>query len=443
MDRSIAYTSEQGRSTDFLFAQRATMIGLGKLAKAMLGASTVVEGLSVSPTSPAGLNVLVGSGQIYSLQDVDVTAYGALPADTSDTIVKQGLLMTAQTLATPAPTTTGYSINYLIQATYQDQDTNVVVLPYFNSANPLQPLAGQNNSGVAQPTERQGVCVVAVKAGAAATTGSQTTPAPDPGYTALAVVTVANGQTTVTSSNIVVVAGAPVITNILQMLQSGSAMNAADTGAANAYATTLTPAPAAITPGMLVGIRGIVAANSGASTFNLNGLGALPIQGPGAAALQGGEFVAGGSAILQANAGATAWSLIWTSGAQPVAAASHSGQSVNLGQIHNVAPFGASNVGTGATYSATTASFTAPSNGTLLIKTSYAWAGAPTGTSATASASLGTLAVVSANAVGIFDQTCYSLPMTAGQATTVTATISQTSAVNQSVDVACFFIPTP
>ena len=333
MDRSIAYTSEQGRSTDFLFAQRATMIGLGKLAKAMLGASTVVEGLSVSPTSPAGLNVLVGSGQIYSLQDVDVTAYGALPADTSDTIVKQGLLMTAQTLATPAPTTTGYSINYLIQATYQDQDTNVVVLPYFNSANPLQPLAGQNNSGVAQPTERQGVCVVAVKAGAAATTGSQTTPAPDPGYTALAVVTVANGQTTVTSSNIVVVAGAPVITNILQMLQSGSAMNAADTGAANAYAMALTPAPAAITPGMLVGIRGIVAGNNGASTFNLNGLGALPIQGPGAAALQGGEFVTGGSAILQANAGAAAWNLIWTSGAQPVAAASHSGQAVNLGQL--------------------------------------------------------------------------------------------------------------
>ena len=354
----------------------------------------------------------------------------------------------------------------------------------------------------------------------------------------------------------------------LGQAQAGGYNYAADTGAANAYAMALTPAPAAITPGMLVGIRGIVAGNTGASTFNLNGLGALPIQGPGAAALQGGEFVAGGNAILRANANATAWDLVWTTGALPVASGAYGNQAVNLGQlqqtlmrngaaaynasqaltsadsgkivfftgaadgtftlpasnssagwtlfivtsnqsnynlaiataagdtldtsvttlspgqaacfindggsiwhaiwneagntspqvvggatapnhavnlgqIHNVAPFGASNVGTGATYSATTASFTAPSNGTLLIKTSYAWAGAPTGTGATASASLGTLAVVSANAVGIFDQTCYSLPMTAGQATTVTATISQTSAVNQSVDVACFFIPTP
>ena len=119
----------------------------------------------------------------------------------------------------------------------------------------------------------------------------------------------------------------------LGQAQAGGYNYAADTGAANAYAMALTPAPAAITPGMLVGIRGIVAANSGASTFNLNGLGALPIQGPGAAALQGGEFVAGGSAILQANAGATAWNLIWTSGAQPVSAASQSGQAVNLGQL--------------------------------------------------------------------------------------------------------------
>ncbi len=113
----------------------------------------------------------------------------------------------------------------------------------------------------------------------------------------------------------------------------GDIWNGTDTGAANAYAITLSPAPAALTPGMLVGIRGIVAGNTGASTFNLNGLGVLPIQGPGAAALQGGEFVTAGSAILQANAGATAWNLVWTSGAQPVAAASKSGQAVNLGQF--------------------------------------------------------------------------------------------------------------
>ncbi len=334
MDRSIVYTQEQGRSTDFLFAQRATLIGLGKLAKAMLGSQTIVEGLTVAPTSPASLAVNVGTGQIYSFQPVDATAYGALPADTTDTIVKQGLLMTAQTLNTPAPTTAGYSINYLIEATYQDSDTTPVVLPYFNSANPLQPLSGQNNSGATQPTERQGLCIVQVKAGAAATTGSQTTPAVDAGYTALAVVTVANGQTSVTSSNIVIVPGAPIISNLLTMVQTSALFNAPDTGAANAYAMALQPAITAYTPGMILSLSSIKSSNTGASTLAVNGLAALPIQGTGGTALQGGELVAGYGAILRVNAAVTAFELIQTTGGSlPVKAATATNQASNLGQL--------------------------------------------------------------------------------------------------------------
>lgn len=202
MDRPVIYTSEQGRSTDFLFGQRAAMIGLAKLSEAVFGTNTVVLGLAATPTSPAGMTVNVGPGQIYQLTSVDATAYGALAADTVDQIVKQGLVLTTTNLACPAPTTAGYSINYLIQATYQDQDQNNVVLPYYNSANPSQPLSGQNNSGAAQPTERHGVCVVTVKAGAAATTGTQTTPTPDSGNVGLWVVTVANGAASITSGNI-------------------------------------------------------------------------------------------------------------------------------------------------------------------------------------------------------------------------------------------------
>lgn len=333
MDRSTVYTQEQGRSTDFLFAQRAAMIGLAKVSEAMLGTGTLVYGLGVSPTSPASLSVQVAPGQIFAVEPVDATAYGMLAADTTHSILKQGLLMDLATLSCPAPTTAGYSINYLIQATYEDQDTTNVVLPYFNSANPSQPLSGQNNSGAAQPTERQGVCVVAVKAGAAATTGSQTTPAPDSGYIGLAVVTVANGQTTITASNIAIYASVPQITSLLQMMQTSSSTSAPDSGTAGAYAITLTPAPLAITPGMIVGISAIVAPNTGAATLNTNGLGALPIHGPGGAALQGGEFVAGGNAILRANANATAWDLVWTTGAQPTASATYSGQTTNLGQL--------------------------------------------------------------------------------------------------------------
>ena len=273
MDRSIEYTQEQIRSTDFLFAQRATMIGLSKLAKAMFGAGTVVEGLPVSSNSPAALNVLVGTGQIYSIQSVDSSAYGILAADTTHTILKQGLLMDAATIATAAPTTAGYSINYLIQSTLSETDTNPLVLPYFNSANPSQPLSGQNNSGATQATQRQDLCIVSALPGAAATTGTQTTPAPSVGYVGLAVVTVAYGQTTVTAANISVYSAVPQITSILQMMQSSSSIYAADTGTANAYSIALTPAPSLLSDGMIVTFKALNA-NTGASTLNVNGIGA-------------------------------------------------------------------------------------------------------------------------------------------------------------------------
>ena len=316
MDRSLAYTQEQGRSTDFLFAQRATMIGLGQLAQAMLGSRTLVFGLGVTPTAPASLSVEVGAGQIYSVQPVDATAYGVLPADTTDQIIKQGIALQSQSLALTAPSTTGYSINYLIEATYEDQDTNPAVLPYFNSANPTQPLSGQNNSGAAQPTQRQGVLVLTLKAGAAAPTGSQTTPAPDSGYVGVAVVTVANGQTQITSGNITQLAGGSLFANLLQAMQGATAITAPDTGAVNALAITLSPAPTALTPGMTVAVDNIVAANTGPTTLNVNGLGALPIGFPGLGALQGAELVAGFGALLRLNHAGTAWVLLASTGAE-------------------------------------------------------------------------------------------------------------------------------
>ena len=61
---------------------------------------------------------------------------------------------------------------------------------------------GRKGNGLTQNTVRKGAVVVQVKAGASATTGSQVTPAPDSGYVGLYVITVANAQTTITSSNI-------------------------------------------------------------------------------------------------------------------------------------------------------------------------------------------------------------------------------------------------
>ncbi|MFM0155701.1 gp53-like domain-containing protein [Paraburkholderia sediminicola] len=304
MDRPTVYTQEQGRSVDFLFAQRATMIGLGKLAQAAFGSNAVVRGLAVTPNSPAALNVLVAIGEIYSVQQVDATPWGALPADVTDFIVKQGLNMAVQTISTPAPTTSGFSINYLIEAQYQDQDTNAAVLPYYNSTNPQIPLNGQGGSGAPQSTQRQGVCVIQAKAGVAAATGTQVTPTVDSGWTALAVVTVANGATTVTAGNISVPAGVPQVTSLLQMMQTESTNYALDTSATpNQINIALTPPIASYTDGMQLNFR---AANNSSNAVNINaGPGNISLSGA-AGALQSGEIVAGGyyTAVYQSNTGA-------------------------------------------------------------------------------------------------------------------------------------------
>lgn len=222
MDRLINYPGQIPLETDLLNTNRNTMIALGKLAGAILGASSnIVNGLAVVPTGPASLSVNVNAGEIYSLQNVDNTAYSSLPADTTDTVVKQGIQLQPANLSCPAPTTAGFSINYLIEATYQDNDTGSVVLPYYNASNPSQAYNGPNNSGTAQATNRQGKVVLQAKAGTAATTGTQTTPAVDAGYVALAVVTVANGQATITSGNIVAVTSAQVLTaSLLAQIQA-------------------------------------------------------------------------------------------------------------------------------------------------------------------------------------------------------------------------------
>ncbi len=213
MDRILIWPGALGLETDQLQQARNTMEGLGWLIRAVFGAGTFVDGLAVSPGT--GLTVSVAKGAIYILENLDGTAYSSLPADTTDQIMKQGLMRTAATVSCPAPTTSGQSINYLIEAAFQEVDGNPVLLDYFNVDNPSQAWMGPQNSGNPDNTARQAQCVVQAKAGTAATTGSQTTPSPDSGYVGLAVVTVAQGQSTITSGNISAYNGAPYIGNKL------------------------------------------------------------------------------------------------------------------------------------------------------------------------------------------------------------------------------------
>lgn len=216
MNRQIAYPGQLLPETLLLGLAKDSMVGLGWLAQAVLGTSMQVAGLDCVPTAPASMQVVVRPGVIFTQAATDTAAFSSLAAD-SNLLVKQGLFLTATNFSCPAPGTAGQSINYLIQATFQEVDGGAAVLPYYNSANPSSPFSGVGGGGLSQPTVRNNNCVVSVKAGAAATTGTQTTPSPDAGYVGLWVVTVANGATTITGGSISKASGAPFISNLLTL----------------------------------------------------------------------------------------------------------------------------------------------------------------------------------------------------------------------------------
>lgn len=215
MDRVVIYPGQVPFETDLLSTNRNVQIDLGMLRLALLGSSTFVSGLACNPTSPASLQVTVGAGSIFSYGVVDATAYSSLAADTTHQIVHQGILLDPVTLTLTPPGTTGQSTNFLVQASYATTDAGSTVLPYYNASNPSVAWSGPNNSGSAQNTVRKSQCVISLKAGTPAATGSQVTPAPDSGNVGLYVITVANGASTITAGNISTYTGAPFISETL------------------------------------------------------------------------------------------------------------------------------------------------------------------------------------------------------------------------------------
>jgi len=337
MDRKIVYAGAIPQDTDQLYASQFAMIGLAKLAQAMFGTSTIVNGLAVTASSPASMAVNVAAGEIYELAALEASAFSSLSADTTHSILKQGISLDSQKLTLTAPTTTGYSINYLIQATYQDTDSDAATLPYYNSSNPSQPYSGPNNTATQQYTTRKGAIVVSAKAGIAATSGSQVTPSPDSGYAGLYVVTVAYGATTITASNISQYQGAPLLpAGLLQSMQNGSTNYAADSGtAANVYKVNLTPAVTTLVDGMEISFQPNYT-NTGASTLSVNGLTAYPIVGGALSALQGGEIPAAGKVKVKWYAASSSFFVTASTGPRQVANAVQSQQVVAFNQITSI-----------------------------------------------------------------------------------------------------------
>jgi hypothetical protein len=298
MDRVIVQPGALPQDTDILLTNLFAMVNGGFKNAAIVGTSTVVAGLACTPTVPASLQVNVGTGSIFALDEIDASAYGSLGTNTAN-IVKQGILPTAQTLPIAPPVTTGYSQVYLVEAALEDIDAGATVLSYYNSANPSQPFSGPNNSGASNYTQRTCRCVIQLKAGVPATTGTQVTPSADVGFVGLYAITVANATTQITSGLIAQLASAPFFPALPQVpyqVQQGTYIYAGtDTGAANAYVITFAagqPIPAAYTTGMVVKFAALHA-NTGASTVNVNGLGVVSIYRASGVAVASGDIVSG------------------------------------------------------------------------------------------------------------------------------------------------------
>lgn len=334
MDRQIVYPGAIPLETDLLNTNKYAMTGLSKLASVLMGTATYLRGLVCTPSVPASMTIRVGPGEIYSQQNIDNTAYSSLAADTSDTILKQGVVTTTTEFPLKAPEMAGYSINYLIQAAYADQDSGATLLPYYNAAEPSVAFSGPGNSGTAQNTVRAGVCELVLKAGIAAKTGSQSTPSVDAGYIPAWVITVAHGTSAVTGANIAAADNAPFLPEggLVTAIQQGSMTCATDSGESNTYVARIVPPPPAFSDGMRLAFKARKA-NTGPGTLSINGSAAYPIFSSVNTELLGGEIVSSGSVEVRWDSALTAWIMCGSAGgALPVAEATGPGHAINLRQ---------------------------------------------------------------------------------------------------------------
>lgn len=134
-----------------------------------------VTGLAV--TIPATNTIRVWPGSFYVTDTIN--------ASLTTQILKQALLLTTQDFTVAPPGTAGQSINYLIQI--QNSTLNATTMP--SSVLPFQDATNSFLPGLLLNGELK----LGIKSGTAATTGTQTTPAADSGWTPLYAVTATNG----------------------------------------------------------------------------------------------------------------------------------------------------------------------------------------------------------------------------------------------------------
>jgi hypothetical protein len=221
MDRNIVYPGAIPLDVDLLSINQNTMVALGFLIRATLGTSIAFDGFECVPTVPGTMSVKVGPGSMIQLQGIDQSPFGTLPAQPDDPIMKMGINRVSQVFDIHAPAIGGDSVNYLIQARFQENDAGLTVLSYYNASNPSQPYSGPTNSGQPQATLRRQTVQLQLKAGGPSASGTQLTPSPDPGWTGLYAITASYGQSVIAANEITTLPTAPFLTWKIPTLRPG------------------------------------------------------------------------------------------------------------------------------------------------------------------------------------------------------------------------------
>lgn len=308
--RRLVYVNQVPYETDVLYTNMYKMVDVSNLAQAVLGGAgtsnaTLASGLICSPNSPPDLTVYMGTGVIYKLVTLDATAYGSIPSDTADFLYKPFTQVSSAVHVTGFTAPVSGTTNYLIQAAPTTSDTDSESRPYYNSADPENPIYQ-----TATQTRLDSI-VYSLKSAV-----SPAVPTPDAGNIGLYVVAVANGQTTIVGGDITVYSGAPFITESLTQkisqtsgdaryvrpiqVQNQTYVYGNATSTANAYSLTLSPAVTSYVAGLKVEMK-VDASNTGASTLNINGLGAATILNNKGGALYKDDLRTDRLAVLTCN----------------------------------------------------------------------------------------------------------------------------------------------
>lgn len=310
--RVVVYPNEIALETDILRSNMYRMTDIAALAQAVIGNGNgnaqVMAGLPCTPQGPPTLYVNIGFGSIYQIQEYDANAYSTIPADTTDMLYKQGINLSVTQVG---PTGGGPFVvpgsgtnYYLIQCQFLTQDVNATNRPYYDSSNPSVPQFNVMND------TRQDIVAISTKL------STSSTPTADSGWVPAYAITVPSGTVSLTSGNITVAANAPFITSSVinsvsnSAFQNSSPIFVTAGGSANVITASPTPAYGTLQSGTIIWIKAS-ATNTGATSLNVSGLGAIAVQkqiSTGLVALIGGEIITGTNYLLSYNG--SVWEII-------------------------------------------------------------------------------------------------------------------------------------